>query len=157
MAFAVLCLIYKCLTYKKDKMMGISPRVHFFDEQNTLHKIPYSKFDRLLNGDKSVSFIKFKAQKIRCATSYVEMENRQPVNIVHCDYSIIPFNQFGQLDNESYQEGQKLMYQSIDLVSHFYNVVEMQSVKAKQLYKKDFTWKANQQQIRAIVNQIFPK
>ncbi|MFT6195647.1 MAG: hypothetical protein ACJASU_002576 [Cognaticolwellia sp.] len=34
--------------------MGISPRVHFFDKYGKIEKIPYRKFERLLNADKYV-------------------------------------------------------------------------------------------------------
>ncbi len=85
------------------------------------------------------------------------MENRCAVKIIHCDYLIIPFNQNGQLDVDMYSQGTALMFQSIDLIGNLNNVTNLQPVIAGKLYKRDFTWQANQQHINAIINQIFPK
>ncbi|MCP4988841.1 MAG: hypothetical protein GY928_23140 [Colwellia sp.] len=79
------------------------------------------------------------------------MENRCAVKIIHCDYLIIPFNQNGQLDVDMYSQGSALIHQSIDLLSSLNNVTYLQPVIAGKLYKKGFTWQANQTQIKAIV------
>ncbi|SFC94953.1 hypothetical protein [Pseudoalteromonas denitrificans] len=135
--------------------MGIRPKVHFFDTSNNLKKIPYSKFDRLLAGDQKVCYQQYASQRIKCAISYVEILNRQPIKIVHCDYIIIPFNEVGGLNIVEYQHGKALMYQSIDLLSDLNNIIDLQRLKAQKQFSNDFTWQANQQQIKAIVDQIF--
>jgi hypothetical protein len=143
------------LTYKEENLMGISSRVHFFDKYDKIQKIPYRKFERLLSADKHIYYPRYASEKVKCSVSYVEMENRQAIKILHCDYLIIPFNQNGQLDVEKYAQGTALMLQSIDLLNHVNNITYMQPVKAKKRYMKDFTWQANQQQINAIVGHIF--
>jgi len=135
--------------------MGISPRVHFFDKYGKIQKIPYRKFERLLNADKCIYYPKYASQRVKCSISYVEMENRQAIKILHCDYLIIPFNQNGQLDIDKYTQGTALIFQSIDLLSNCNNINYIQAVRAKKQYKKDFTWQVNQQQINAIVAHIF--
>ena len=135
--------------------MGISPRVHFFDQDGKVQKIPYRKFDRLLSADKRIYFPQYASEKVKCSVSYVEMENRQAINIIHCDYLIIHFDQNGQLDIAIHAHGTALMYRSIDLLSNFKNITYMQPVIAKKQYMKDFTWQASQQEINAIVAQIF--
>jgi hypothetical protein len=135
--------------------MGISPRVHFFDKYGKIEKIPYRKFERLLNGDKNISYPKYAYQKVKCAISYVEMENRYPVNIIHCDYLLIPFDTAGGLDTNCYQYGLRLMHQSFDLLSSLDNIVYIQSIKAQKEYKKNFTWQVSQGYIQAIIDQIF--
>lgn len=111
--------------------MGISPRVHFFDQFDKIQKIPYRKFERLLNADKRVYYPKYASEKIKCSVSYVEMENHHSIKILYCDYLIIPFNQKGQLDVERHAQGTALMFQSIDLLNNFNNITYMQAVKAK--------------------------
>ena len=137
--------------------MGISPRVHFFDKNGRIEKIPYRKFERLLNADKNVYYPKYSSEKVKCSISYVEMENRCAVKIIHCDYLIIPFNQNGQLDVDIYSQGTALMFQSIDLLSSLSNITYIEPVIANKEYRRDFTWQANQQQINAIVTHIFSK
>lgn len=135
--------------------MGIRPRVHFFDKDNILKKIPYSKFDRLLNGDKKICYPQFALQRVKCAVSYIEIQNRQPINIVHCDYMIIPFNNSGNLDINEYQHGKMLMFQATGILLSLDNIVKLQDVKAQREFNNAFTWQASQEQIKAIVNQIF--
>ncbi|MFT5759617.1 MAG: hypothetical protein ACI9LM_004384 [Alteromonadaceae bacterium] len=135
--------------------MGISPRVHFFDKDGKIQKIPYRKFERLLSADKKVYYPKYTYEMVKCSVSYVEMEKRHAINIIHCDYLIIPFDQNGQLDVDKYAQSRSLMFQSIDLLSNFTNITYMQPVIAKKQYAKDFKWQANQQQINAIVKDIF--
>lgn len=135
--------------------MGISPRVHFFDKYGKIEKIPYRKFERLLNADKNVFYPKYISEKVKCSISYVEMENRQAIKILHCDYLIIPFNENGQLDVDTHAQGTALMLQSIDLLGNLNNITYIQAKIAKKEYMKDFTWQAKQQQILAIVEDIF--
>jgi len=137
--------------------MGISPRVHFFDKYGKIAKIPYRKFERLLNADKNVYYPKYSSEKVKCSISYVEMENRCAVKIIHCDYLIIPLNQNGQLDADMYSQSTALIFQSIDLLGNLNNVTYIQPVIAKKEYTRDFTWQASQQQINAIVTDIFSK
>lgn len=106
--------------------MGISPRVHFFDQYGKLEKIPYRKFERLLSADKATYFPKYASEKVKCSISYVEMENRQAIEIIHCDYLLIPFNQQGQLDVDRYAQGTALRSQSIDLLNNFNNITYIQ-------------------------------
>jgi len=135
--------------------MGISPRVHFFDKYGKIEKIPYRKFERLLNSDTNVFYPKYTSEKVKCSISYVEMENRQAIKILHCDYLIIPFNEDGQLDVGKHAQGTALMLQSIDLLGNLNNITYLQPVIAKKQYTHDYTWQANQQQINAIVTNIF--
>jgi hypothetical protein len=137
--------------------MGISPRVHFFDKYGKIQKIPYRKFERLLSADKLIYYPKYASERVKCSISYVEMENRQAIKIIHCDYLIIPFNQNGQLDVEKYAQGTALMFQSIDLLNNISKITYMQPMIAKKQYTKDFTWQASQQQINAIVKHIFSR
>ena len=135
--------------------MGIRPRVHFFDQDNTLKRIPYRKFDRLLNGDKKICYPQFSLQRVKCAVTYIEMQNRQPINIVHCDYMIIPFNNSGNLDINEYQHGKMLMFQATGILLSLDNIVRLQDVKAQRDFNNGFTWQPSQEQIKAIVDQIF--
>ncbi|PKI14338.1 hypothetical protein [Colwellia sp. 12G3] len=137
--------------------MGISPRVHFFDKYGKIEKIPYRKFERLLNADKDVFYPKYSSERVKCSISYVEMENRQAINIIHCDYLIITFNENGQLDTNKHAQGTALMFQSIDLLGNLNNITYLQPVIAQKQYRQDFIWQANQQEINAIVKQIFSK
>ncbi|WP_057832316.1 hypothetical protein [Colwellia sp. TT2012] len=137
--------------------MGISPRVHFFDKYGKIEKIPYRKFERLLNADKNVFYPKYISEKVKCSISYVEMENRQAMKILHCDYLIIPFNENGQLEVDTYAQGTALMLQSIDLLGNLNNITYLQPVIARKNYRHGFTWQANQQQINAIVAHIFSR
>ena len=135
--------------------MGISPRVHFFDQYGKIEKIPYRKFERLLSADKAKCYPKYASEKVKCSISYVEMENRQAIEILHCDYLLIPFNQQGQLDVDRYAQGTALKFQSIDLLNSFNNITYIQPELAKKKYMKDFTWQATPQQIDAIIAHIF--
>ncbi len=135
--------------------MGISPRVHFFDQYGKIEKIPYRKFERLLSADKNTCYPKYASEKVKCSISYVEMENRQAIEIIHCDYLLIPFNQQGQLDVDRYAQGTALRFQSIALLNNFNNITYIQPELAKRKYMKDFTWQATPQQIDAIVAHIF--
>ncbi len=137
--------------------MGISPRVHFFDKYGKIEKIPYRKFERLLNADKDVFYPKYSLEKVKCSISYVEMESRRAINIIHFDYLIIPFNEDGQLDVDTHAQGTALMLQSIALLGNLNNITYLKPVIAKKQYTHDFTWQANQQQINAIVANIFYK
>jgi len=83
------------------------------------------------------------------------MKNRQPINIVHCDYMIMPFNNSGNLDINEYQHGKMLMFQATGVLLSLNNIVRLQDVKAQRDFNNGFTWQPPQEQIKAIVDQIF--
>ena len=73
--------------------MGISPRVHFFDKYGKIQKIPYRKFERLLSADKLYITLSTLLKGLSAPFLYVEIESRQAIKILHCNYLLIPFNQ----------------------------------------------------------------
>ena len=78
--------------------MGISIRIIAVHSDNSLRRIPSSRFDRLMSGDPSERFPEYASQTIPYAELIIVLHNRQPVRFVRIIYPFLPFDAGGRLD-----------------------------------------------------------
>ena len=59
--------------------MGLSFRVFFFDDDDSMHRISLARYERLFRGEERLS--QYAGKRVRCAMAVVEVEGRTPVSI----------------------------------------------------------------------------
>ena len=62
--------------------MGLSIRIFIVEEDDTLKRLPMTRFDRLLKRDPNESLPKYAGKRVRYALIVVELINRRPIEIV---------------------------------------------------------------------------
>ena len=100
--------------------MSMSIRVFFFNPDNSIVKIPLTRYDRLYNNDPNESFPEYAGKCIKCAIVCVELENRRPVKIININYTIVSFGLDGRIDQEKLHREGALAAQMMDLPDFFY-------------------------------------
>lgn len=138
--------------------MGAGFRCFIVDDDDSLHRIPTARFNRLLNGEAGESLPEYSGKQKRCALVILEVDGRTPLHIDHIDYVILYFDAQGCLDKSELRRAAHLAVQSmpplfadeqpgtvIDARSHFY----------RRRYENEFRWEPTPEIEFAIRKAIF--
>jgi hypothetical protein len=140
--------------------MGISLRLFIIDDDDTVHKISYVAYKRLMAQDPEYTLKRYAGQRVRYALIAVEMKDRKPVDILHTEEGFFVFDSNGILDLSSRKEEIKLVFDSLapqtsDKSSS--QVVDARHHFAKKKYEGKYTWKPTPQIAETIIGMIFGK
>ncbi len=78
--------------------MGTGIRVFFVNEDETLKRIPLTRYEQLLGADPEVRFQEYAGKRVRYALATLEFVSRKPVEIVSIQYSILSFDSLDLCD-----------------------------------------------------------
>lgn len=140
--------------------MGTGIRVFFVNEDETLKRIPLTRYERLLGADPEVRFQEYAGKRVRYALAILEFVNRKPVEIVSIQYSILSFDPSGRIDAGELEKEMKLGFKMLqtstaDLYSP--NVINAKDRFAMKRYHDQYTWTPSSEVERAVVEAIFGK
>ena len=138
--------------------MGTGIRVFFVNEDETLKRIPLTRYERLLGADPEVRFQEYAGKRVRYALATLEFINRKPVEIVSIQYSILSFDSDGRIDDGELEKEMKLGFKMLqpataDLDSS--NVINAKDRFAMKRYHDQYTWTPSSEVERAVVVAIF--
>ncbi len=140
--------------------MGTGIRVFFINEDETLKRIPLTRYERLLGADPEVRFQEYAGKRVRYALAALEFVNRQPVEIVSIQYSILSFDPSGRIDAGELEKEMKLGFKMLTPLMadfDFPNVINAEDRFAMKSFHDRYTWKPNSKIKKAINNAIFGK
>jgi len=140
--------------------MGIGTRIFLIDENDSLHRISISRYNRMRNPDSDERFTQYAGKRMRCAMIFLEVENKKPLSVVRTEYYYLPFDNQGRIDGTELEKRIRL---SLEIVPPIFDeqspkkVLDAQSRFAKKRYKHEFQWTPNQEIEIAIMKAIFGK
>ena len=140
--------------------MGVSLRSFIIDDDETVHKISYAMYKRLVGQDPGEQLKRYSGQRVRYALIAVEMRDRKPVDILHTEEGFFTFDSDGRLDLSSRREEIKLVFDSLapnTLNKSSSRIVDASHHFAKKKYEERFTWKPTPKIAKAIIGIIFGK
>lgn len=140
--------------------MGTGCRLFFINEDDTLRHIPFARYERLIAGDSSECFPEYKDKKVRNALAFVEFYNRKPIELIAIQYSILYFNQMGQIDIDDFEMGMKLgaeMLMPTEPDPDYPNVLDAKGRFAIKRYHDRYIWTPSQDIEKSIIREIFDK
>ena len=138
--------------------MGLGTRIFIINEDDTLRRIPLTKYERLMKGDPGLCFREYAGQRVRYAFLILENKNRKPVDIIYDQYSVFNFDSEGRIDREKYEDEVKLSMQMVPpLLSDqiVNNVVDAQHRFAKRRLQDQYSWEPTPEIVTAIAKAIF--
>ncbi len=140
--------------------MGIGTRIFLIEENDSLHRISISRYNKMRNLDSGECFTQYAGKRMRCAMIFLEVENRKPLSVVRTEYSYLLFDNKGRIDSTELEKRIRL---SLEIVPPIFEeqspkkVLDAQSRFAKKRYKHEFQWTPNQEIETAIITAIFGK
>lgn len=138
--------------------MGRGIRVFFVNEDDTLRRIPFAQYERLLGGDPDVYFQEYAGKRVRYVFIILKLINRKPVEIISIQYSIFSFDPNGRIDVGDLEKEMELGFQMLipsDSGPVFSNVIHAEDRFALKSFHDRYTWEPNSKIKKAIVNAIF--
>ncbi|MBW2610300.1 MAG: hypothetical protein JRC68_08145 [Deltaproteobacteria bacterium] len=88
--------------------MGISLRVFLIHDDNSIHRLPLTRFERLIDRDPKERFPQYAGKSIRYALVALELVDRKPIEFLHIEYSYFYFDANGQI-NAMEQEKERVL------------------------------------------------
>ncbi len=137
--------------------MGIGTRIYFFTSENSITRIPLTTFERLYKNESEERLLEFAGKRINCAVIYLEFLDRKPLEIIHADYSVVPFNSDGYIDHSEHERMMALVMKSVTLPSFEIagNVINAVPRISQNLYNEQFKWEPTEEQLFLIMKNIF--
>ncbi len=138
--------------------MGVSLKAFIIDDDDTVHRITYAMYKRLVAQAREARLKQYANRRVRYALIAVKMKDRKSVDILHTEEGFFTFDSDGRLDLSSRKEEIKLVFDS--LTPHTSNktssrVVDARHHFAKKKYEGKFTWKPTPQIAETIIRMIF--
>jgi hypothetical protein len=138
--------------------MGVSLRVFLVLDDESLKRLPLSRFERLFRGRPKERLPQFSGKRVRYALTAVDLVNRKPVEILMIQYAYLTFDSEGRIDAAEREQEMRL---SVDMVPpvatghESLNVVDAEHRFAKKRYDSEYRWTPSPEIEAAIVKTIF--
>ena len=83
-----------------------------FDKDDSLYRLPSTKFDQMLRDPTSRRFMRFAGARVRMTDVAVELLDRQPIRIVWITFGFLTFDDEGYFDTSSFDLHQRARAES---------------------------------------------
>ena len=138
--------------------MGLSIRIFIVDEDDSLHRLSLTRYERLLRDDPDGSIKEYASKRVRYALIVVDLVNRKPVEVVHAQFSWLSFDSKGRLDRSEKEKEARLAIESIPSLlgeEDSERLVDARHRFAKKRYDSEYRWKPTSEIEAAILAAIF--
>ena len=140
--------------------MGISIRVLLVDDEDSLKRLPLTRYERLIRGNPNERLPQYAGKRVRFAEVAIELEERKPVQIIRAVYGILPFDSEGRIDAAEYEKEMRLSAEMMPPIladRPSPKIVDAKHKFAKKRFKDQFRWEPTSQIGKSIVEAIFVK
>jgi hypothetical protein len=138
--------------------MGIGLRVFLVDEDDSLRRLPLTRYERLLNNAPGECLPEYSGKVVRYVLAAVEFENRRPVEVILVQYSFLHFDREGRLDKAQRDREAKLALEALPPLLEEpsdRNVIDARHRFAKKRHEERYRWKPSAELRAAIGEAIF--
>ena len=77
--------------------MGLGLRIFIINDDDTVRRFPFSRYERLLHGDSKERLLQYAGKKVRFAELAVEFYQRKPIRILRFLPFILFFDSEGSI------------------------------------------------------------
>ena len=138
--------------------MGLSVRIFFIDDEDTLERFPFARYERLLNGDPKEHLIKYAGKRVRYILAVVDLANRIPVSILRTECSYLNFDSKGKIDTAYIEKGSKMLFDGLEPFPGEESPLEVIDAChrfARKRYENEYLWEPTQEIIAEMMDAIF--
>jgi hypothetical protein len=138
--------------------MGIGHRFYFVEDDDTIHRFPFSRYEKLIRNEPKERIPKYAGKRIRCAFVTLQLEGKKPHRILRSEYPILTFDTDGRFDSDKFEEELRLAMQTLPpimIAPQSTQVIDAQHHFARRRYHNEFTWKPTPEIENRIYDAIF--
>lgn len=139
-------------------------KVYFLDENNSLVKIPFTRWERLRNYDTKETFPEYTGKRLKRILVFVDMENRQPIEISHIEGSYITFDENGKLskkeENEHLRRASEIFIDILDNGEQYHTndkLIDASKIFKRRAFDNKYRFDISNDIINKITNDVFCK
>ena len=140
--------------------MGISLRAFLFNENDTIERLPLTRYESLLRRHPEECLPKYAGRRVRFAEVAVELKERKPIKILRVVYGILPFDSEGRIDAAEQEKEMRLCAEMMPPIlkdRQSPKIVDAKHQFAKKRFDDQFRWEPTPKIKKAIVEAIFVK
>jgi hypothetical protein len=140
--------------------MGLGIRIFVVEEDDTIKRLPLTRYERLLKRDPDERLPKYAGMRLRYALIVVNLVNRKPIEIVRDEFFYLDFDKNGRLKEAEHEKNESLALDMLDLLlmkQHDKRVIDARNRFARKRYFDKNTWKPTDELVTAIAETIFGK
>ena len=140
--------------------MGTGLRVFFVHDDGSLERVPLARYERLRRREPGARFAEYAGKRVRCALVALEVAGRIPLAMDHVEYSVLPFDREGFIDDSAREEQTRLAVEILPTIGYEERsgqVINARRQFAKRRYEHEFKWRPTPAIQAAIVAAIFGK
>ena len=138
--------------------MGLGYRVFIVNDDDSLQRISFAKYERLCREDTPEQLLQYAGQRVRCALVVLLIEERKPQSIVWIDCHRIPFNAKGQVDLKEWENQGRQIVHFLDLPINEPKrdkIIDAHGVFARKRYEREAKWSLTPEIEQAIDEAVF--
>ena len=138
--------------------MGIGYRFYFVEDDDTIHRFPFSRYEKLIRRESKERIPTYAGKRIRCAFITLQLEGRKPHGVLRSEYLILTFDANGKSDSEAFEEEARLAMETLPpimITPRSSQVIDAQHHFARRRYQNEFKWKPTPEIENRIYDVIF--
>ena len=138
--------------------MGLGLRIFIINDDDTVRRFPFSRYERLLQGDSKEGLLQYAEKKIRFAELAVEFYQRKPIKIVRFLPFVLFFDSEGSIDARQMQKERRLAMEAHPLYYEektIPNVIDARHYFARKRYDHEYRWEISEKIVGAILESLF--
>ena len=147
---------YVQIIARKGRIMGLGMRIFIVKDDGSLERLPFGRYNRLLQRHPSERLFQYAGKRLRCAVIVVESINRKPVEILKCQYSYLSVDFDGMLKKGGEAEV-KLAMDMLEpvIIERAKQVVDARHKFARKIFAQEYRWAPSPEIKAAIRKAIF--
>ena len=83
--------------------MGIGIRLYIVEDDDSLKRIPFNRYERMLRGVPGEALPQYSGRRMRSICAAIDMINRKPAEILRLEFSYLAFDSEGKLDRSEFE------------------------------------------------------
>lgn len=136
--------------------MGLSLRIYIVEDDDSIQKLPWAKYERLLSKDPKECLPLYANKRVRYALVVVDLFNRKPMEILKVQYSFLTFDSEGRLDKDESEREARMAFNVLGPIDPSSgNVIYASHRFAEKRFKDKYTWDPTPEIDAAIVSEVF--
>jgi len=138
--------------------MGTGLRVFLVNDDGSLKRFPFARFERLFQHHPEEHLPEYAGKRVRYALVVVDLVNREPVEIIGIQYPILTFDSKGKIDAAELEKEMRLGVNMVPIgtsedVSR--KVVDVEHRFLQKRYENRYLWEPTPEIEEAIVKATF--
>jgi hypothetical protein len=87
--------------------MGLSYRIVLLDASDGLYRLPYARYEQMLQNPSDHCLQRFAGTRTRIAAGFAELKDRRPIRVIRVTYSMISIDRDGRFEREAFDRVQR--------------------------------------------------